>query len=288
MAHRALARNAPKQSALDKTGIARNSAAMIEMAELATFTPETWLFPTLAAVAVLTGIVDSIAGGGGLIMMPSLLAAGLPPHLALGTNKLQSVFGTTMACRTYHKSGLVAFRENRALVALAFVMAAAGAVLVQLIPARILTYIVPGFLLALAAYVIFSPRMTDEDAEQRVGRAGYAPVAGGIGLYDGFFGPGTGQFFSASLVGLRGYGLTRATANAKLFNMATNWASVIVFALGGKMVWLLGLCMAAGAMLGGFIGSRVAIRHGARLIRPLMIVASLGLTGRLIWGWFTS
>ncbi len=240
------------------------------------------------AVAIFTGFVDSIAGGGGLVMMPALLATGMPPHLALGTNKLQSVFGTSMACRTYWRGGMVQVRENLPLVAIAFVGSVSGAILVQLLAPKVLNYVVPIFLLALAAYVILSPRMTDEDAQQRLTRRGYAPVAGSIGLYDGFFGPGTGQFFTASLVGLRGQGLTRATANTKLFNATTNWAAVAVFALGGKMVWLLGFTMAAGAMLGGFIGSRFAMKHGARIIRPLMIIACLGLTGRLVLGWFTS
>ncbi|MGB7408491.1 MAG: TSUP family transporter [Pontixanthobacter sp.] len=247
------------------------------------FTPELWLLATMFGVAILTGFIDSIAGGGGLIMMPSLLAAGLPPHLAIGTNKLQSVFGTSTACWSYHRGGLVEIRRNLWLVALVFIGSAIGALTIQQVSADVLRYVVPFFLVGLAAYVIFSPRMTDADAEERLSRKAYAPVAGGISFYDGFFGPGTGQFFTASLVALRGYGLTKATANAKLFNATTNWAAVIVFALGGKMVWLLGLCMALGAMIGGFIGSRFAMRHGARIIRPLMIAASLGLTGKLIW-----
>ena len=250
------------------------------------FTPEVWLLVTMFFVAICTGFIDSIAGGGGLVMMPALLAAGLPPHLAIGTNKLQSVFGTSTACWSYWRGGLVEVRENLPLVALVFAGSATGAVLIQQISPGILAYIVPVFLLALAAYVIFSSRMTDNDAQERLSRKGYAPVAGGISFYDGFFGPGTGQFFTASLVGLRGHGLTRATANAKLFNATTNWAAVLIFTLGGKMVWALGLAMAAGAMLGSILGSRFAMRHGARVIRPLMIVASLGLTGKLIWDLF--
>lgn len=250
------------------------------------FTPEMWLIAVMFGVALFTGFIDSIAGGGGLVMMPALLAAGLPPHLAIGTNKLQSVFGTTTACINYWRGGLVEVRRNLPLVGVAFGCAAAGALLVQQIPAQVLGYAVPVILLGLALYVIFSPRMTDMDAHQRVGRKGYAPVAGGIGFYDGIFGPGTGQFFTASMVGLRGFGLTRATANTKLFNAATNWASVIVFAFGGKLVWALGLAMAAGAMIGGYLGSRFAMRHGAKVIRPLMIVASLGLTAKLMLDWF--
>ena len=251
------------------------------------FTPDATLLVTMAAVAVLTGFIDSIAGGGGLIMMPSLLAAGLPPHLALGTNKLQSVFGTTMSCTTYSRRGLVEWRTYWPLAIVVFIAAGTGATIIQRIPAETLSFAIPFLLLGLAAYVIFSPRMTDEDAHIRLSPKGYAPVAGAIGLYDGIFGPGTGQFFTASLVALRGKGLTRAVANAKLLNATTNWAAVIVFALGGKMVWLLGLCMAAGAMLGGYMGSHFAMRHGAKIIRPLMIAASLGLTGKLFYDLLT-
>ena len=250
------------------------------------FEPEPWLYAVMAGVAVFTGFVDAIAGGGGLVMMPALLTAGLPPHLALGTNKLQSVFGTSTAFANYWRGGLVAVRPNLWLVAVVFAGSVAGALAVQAVSSRVLTFIVPVFLLVMAGYVILSPRMTDENADERLSRRGYAPVAGSIGLYDGFFGPGTGQFFATSLVGLRGYGLTKATANTKLLNAATNWAAVLTFALGGKIVWLLGLCMAAGAMLGGFLGSRFAMRHGARVIRPLMIVASLGLTAKLVFDWF--
>ena len=113
-------------------------------------------------------------------------------------------------------------------------------------------------------------------------------VGAAIGGYDGFFGPGTGSFFTATLVGLRGIGLTRATALTKLFNLTSNVASVIFFAIGGKMFWLLGLCMAAGAMVGGWIGSHTAMRFGARLIRPLLVLLSLGLTARLLWSYFAA
>jgi uncharacterized membrane protein YfcA len=130
--------------------------------------------------------------------------------------------------------------------------------------------------------------MTDEDAHQRLTQRGYAPIASGIGFYDGFFGPGTGSFFVTSLVGLRGFGLTRATGTTKLLNATTNVASLLVFVVGGKVLWLLGLCMAVGAVLGGWLGSHFALKHGARLIRPLLIATSLALTGRLIWGFFSS
>jgi uncharacterized membrane protein YfcA len=164
--------------------------------------------------------------------------------------------------------------------------ASGGALLVQSIDTHALSLIIPLLLMAVAIYVIASPRMSDEDAHQRISARGYSAVGGVIGVYDGFFGPGAGSFYTTSLVALRGLGLTRATALTKLFNLTSNVASVLLFAIGGKMFWLLGLCMAAGAMAGGWIGSHTAMRFGARLIRPLLVILSLALTARLLWGYF--
>lgn len=247
---------------------------------------EPWIYPALTLIAILTGFIDAIAGGGGLIMLPALLFAGASPIQALATNKLQSVFGTAVATRNYARAGLVEWRPNRLSILLIFIGASAGCIAVQLIETRVLDLVIPVLLVASALYILLSPRMSDEDAQHRLSSNGYSPVAGGVGFYDGFFGPGTGTFFTASLVALRGYGLTKATALTKLFNFTSNVASVVLFALGGKMLWLLGLCMAFGAMLGGWLGSHSALRFGARLIRPLLVAISLGLTARLLWSYF--
>jgi uncharacterized membrane protein YfcA len=249
---------------------------------------EPWVYPALTAIAVLTGFIDAIAGGGGLIMMPALLFAGVPPLHALGTNKLQSMFGTGTALRNYWRSGLVEWKRNRLTVLFVFAGAVGGVLLVQSIETRLLALIIPVLLVASAIYILVSPRMSDEDAHHRVSSAGYAPIGGAIGFYDGFFGPGAGTFYTTSLVALRGYGLTKATGLTKLFNVTSNVASVLMFALGGQMLWLLGACMAAGAMAGGWLGSHTALRFGARLIRPLLVVISLALTGRLLWSYFTA
>ena len=247
---------------------------------------EPWVYAALTVTAVLTGFIDAIAGGGGLIMMPALLSAGVPPINALATNKLQSVFGTAVACSNYARNGLIDWRANLLTIALVFAGASVGVIVVQTIDTRALSLIVPLLLLIVAIYVLVSPRMSDEDAHQRITAHGYAPVGAMIGAYDGFFGPGTGSFFTTTLVGLRGLGLTRATALTKLFNLTSNVAAVLLFALGGKMFWQLGLCMAGGAMVGGWIGSHTAMRFGARLIRPLLVALSVGLTGRLIYSYF--
>lgn len=247
---------------------------------------EPWIYPALTAVALVTGFIDSIAGGGGLLMMPALLSTGLPPHLALGTNKLQSLCGVSTALRNYWRGGLVDIRANLGLAAVVFVGAAAGAVLVQRLDSSVLQVVVPVLLFGASLYVLLSPRMGDEESRARLSQRGYAPVAGGVGFYDGFFGPGTGTFFTASLVGLRGMGLTRATGNTKLFNAVSNVAALLVFIAGGQVLWLLGACMAVGSMAGSWLGSRTAMRHGAPLIRPLLVICSMALTGRLLWQWY--
>jgi uncharacterized membrane protein YfcA len=170
-------------------------------------------------------------------------------------------------------------------VLIVFAGASAGVGAVQAVGSRSMGLVIPILLMGVALYVLLSPRMTDEDAHERIGVTAYKPVAAAIGFYDGFFGPGTGSFFTSSLVGLRGMGLTRATALTKLFNVTSNVASVLIFAVGGKILWTLGLCMAVGAMAGGWVGSHTALRFGARLIRPLLVVLSLGLTARLLWGY---
>lgn len=248
---------------------------------------ELWVFVALTAVCIVSGFIDAVAGGGGLLTMPALLSAGLPPHLALGTNKLQSLAGVTMAMRTYHRKGLLEIRPNLGAVICILIASAAGALAVQMLDTKILNLIVPVLLVLCAAYVIFSPRMDDSDRHHILTRKGYNPVAGGVGFYDGFFGPGAGSFYTTSLVALRGMGLTRATALSKLFNMTSNAGSLAMFIAGGKVFWSLGLCMCVGTVIGSWIGSHSAIRFGAKLIRPLLVTISLALTARLIWTYFT-
>ena len=246
------------------------------------------VYPIMTAIAFCTGFIDAVAGGGGLIMVPALLFAGVPPIQTLGTNKLQSMFGTSMACLNFARAGLIDWRKHRLTVALVFLGASAGVLIVQAVGGASMGLVIPILLMAVSLYVLLSPRMTDQDAHQRVSDKGYLPIATGIGFYDGFFGPGTGSFFSSTLVGLRGYGLTRATAITKLLNLTSNIASVLFYALYGNIYWLLGLCMAVGSMAGGWLGSHSAMRFGAKLIRPMLVILSLGLTAKLLWSYFTA
>lgn len=247
------------------------------MVELA---PEIIALLCLAAVAA--GFVDAIAGGGGLITVPALLAAGIPPVAAIATNKVQASFGTASATWSYWRAGRIDFGILKWPLAATLVGAGLGAFAVTVVDTRWLMVLLPVLLIAIALYFLFGPKASDEDAHARLTPLAYSAVAGGIGFYDGFFGPGTGSFFALSLVTLMGMGLTRATAHTKALNLMSNVISVVVLAAGGHVLWLLGGCMAVGQIIGGRLGAHSAMRFGPRLIRPLLVIISLGMVAKLL------
>ena len=241
------------------------------------------IYAILTAVAFVAGFIDAIAGGGGLLTVPAMLAAGIPPIPVLATNKLQSSFSSATATFSFSRKGMIDWRTYWPQIVIIMILSAIGAWAVQSIESDILNLIVPVLLVAVAAYVLLSPRMSDEDVHHRLSARAYLPVGGAIGFYDGFFGPGTGSFFATSLVSLRGLGLIRATAHTKAFNFASNFGSLIIFLAAGKAIVLLGLCMAIGSASGAWTGSHTAMRFGARVIRPLLVTISLALTAKLLW-----
>ncbi|WP_347270108.1 TSUP family transporter [Rhizorhabdus histidinilytica] len=240
-------------------------------------------YALLTVVAFIAGFIDAIAGGGGLLTVPAMLSAGVPPIATLATNKLQSSFSSATATFNFSRKGLIDWRTYWPQVVMILILSGLGAWIVQSIKTDVLKLIVPVLLVAVAAYVLLSPRMSDEDVHHRLGTRGYLPVGGAIGFYDGFFGPGTGSFFATSLVSLRGMGLIRATAHTKAFNFSSNFGSLIVFLSTGHAMILLGLCMAVGAASGAWTGSHTAIRFGAKVIRPVLVTICLALTAKLLW-----
>jgi uncharacterized membrane protein YfcA len=237
----------------------------------------------LAAAALLAGFVDAIAGGGGLIAVPALLFAGLPPAMAIGTNKAQAVFGTSSAVLTFYRRGHLDVGGALPAVLTTAIAAALGGWTLRHADASVLAGVIPLLLIFVALFFLFGPRLTDEDARSRISMIALAAtVAPVIGFYDGFFGPGAGSFFTIAFVVLRGYGMRRATANAKLLNLTSNFVSLLVLAASGAVVWEIGLVMAAGQIVGGWLGSRAAIHFGANLIRPMLVIMSLALTGKLL------
>lgn len=247
------------------------------MLELA---PEILAF--LFAAAIAAGFIDAIAGGGGLITVPALLAAGVPPVAAIATNKVQGSFGTAAATWTFWRKGRIDFALLKWPLIATVIGAALGAVTVTFVDTAWLLVLLPVLLAGIAIYFLVGPKASDEDVHARLTPFAFGAVAGGIGFYDGFFGPGAGSFFALALVTLLGMGLTRATAHTKALNFASNFVSVVVFAVGGHVLWAVGLTMAVGQVLGGWLGSHAAMRFGPRLIRPLLVVICLGMVVKLL------
>lgn len=241
------------------------------------------LLPILAAVGVAAGFVDAIAGGGGLISVPALMWAGLPPVQALATNKLQASFGSFTATANYYRNGLVKFRELRIAVFFTFIGSAAGALLVQTLPTDFLEWLIPLLLIIFALYLLFSPKAGDKERHQRITPTFFGLLIGSsVGFYDGFFGPGTGSFFTFAFIALLGYTLPQATGGTKLLNFTSNFAALVVFILSGKVLWLIGLVMGCGQIFGAYLGSHVTIRHGSRIIRPVLVAVSITLAAKLL------
>lgn len=238
----------------------------------------------LAGVGLVAGFVDSIAGGGGLLALPSLLLAGLDPVSALATNKLQGSFGTASATHTFWRKGLLKPSEHVAEIGMVFVGAALGVMAVAYVPTQLLKQVMPVLLVLVAGYFALSPKLSVVGSvpKLRIGVFSFC-VAPLLGFYDGVFGPGTGSFFMLALVSLFGLGVVEATGRTKLLNFTSNIASLLMFMLGGKIVWMVGLCMGLGQIAGAQLGARVAIANGARVIRPLLVVVCCAMAVRLWW-----
>jgi uncharacterized membrane protein YfcA len=245
------------------------------------FSPE--LLAVLFLVGTAAGFVDSIAGGGGLLALPVLLWTGLDPASALGTNKLQGSFGTLSSSLRFVRSGHVDVARLREAIFATFIGSALGSVGVQFLHAGFLERLIPIMLIAFAVYFLFSPRAGDVDAHRRVGERTFAWTAGlGAGFYDGFFGPGAGSFFAIAFVALLGYNLRKATAHTKVLNLTSNLAALLFFAIGGHVVWVLGLVMGAGQFLGAQAGSHMVITRGAAIVKPLLVIVSLAISAKLL------
>ncbi len=239
------------------------------------------LFLIFAAFAA--GFIDSIAGGGGLITVPALLIAGLPPVEALGTNKVQSIFGSGSAVLSYAQAGHVDPRRQIGSAVLSFAGAFLGALLATVLPTEILRTMLPVLLIAIALYFAFRRGIGDSDRASKISPTLFAmALVPAIGFYDGVFGPGTGSFFMLAFVVLAGYGILKATAHTKLLNFASNAGGLACFALFGAVAWKTGIAMGVAQFIGARIGSRLAMKNGARLIKPLLVLVCLALAVRLL------
>lgn len=241
------------------------------------------LLAILAVAAFVAGFVDSIAGGGGLITVPVLLLAGFSPVESLGTNKFQGLFGSASSTIAYAQKGQVDLRKQLPAAVMSCIGGGVGALLATVIPGEWLRLVLPFLLVAIALYFALKPSMNDVDRAQRMTPFLFGlTVVPMIGFYDGVFGPGAGSFFMLAFVTLAGYGLLKATAHTKLLNFASNLGGFAVFFMVGVVSWKAGLVMGVSQFLGARLGASLAIKNGARLIRPLLVLTCAALAIRLL------
>jgi uncharacterized membrane protein YfcA len=239
----------------------------------------------LCLAALVAGGVDAIAGGGGLITLPMLLATGMPPHVALGTNKGQSVFGACAALVRFSRAGLVSGKLAWVSFPLGLLGAFAGTRLVLWVKPEVLKPLVLALLVAVAAFLAFRrgppPGERPEPPLARLQLLG-GLIAFGIGAYDGFFGPGTGTFLIVGFSTLLGHGLMRASADAKVVNFASNIAAVLLFAWKGVVLWHVALPMAVAQFTGAWIGAHLTVvKGGDKLVRKVVLVVVTALVLKL-------
>ncbi len=233
----------------------------------------------------LTGFIDSIAGGGGLISLPSFLALGVPAHVALGTNKFSAFLGTGLSATYFARKGHVHWGSAIYALAGALAGSAVGARLALYLDERFLTYLL---IVAIPAAALFILLRKDFGARERhlpPGRLAACSLAVGfgIGMYDGFFGPGTGTFLILAFTVVLGFGLLTACGNTKVVNFASNIAAVATFMASGDIDYGLGIPCALSAILGNFVGTRLAIKNGARIVRPVMLCVIALLLAKIVW-----
>ena len=249
-----------------------------------TLTPRTFLI--VCPLLFLAGFVDSIAGGGGLISLPAYLLAGLPTHMAIGTNKLSSTCGTALTTVRFIRGGLIKWKLALPGIAAAMVGSALGSRLSLLADERIIRGVLFA-VLPVAAFIVLNPRFFPDREERELtvdARTLTVCVIAAlvIGFYDGFYGPGTGTFLIIAFTAFARLSVGAANAHAKAINLTTNVTALLVFLRGGTVLIPLGLAAAACNMLGNYVGSGLAMKGGAKITRPIILAVLALLLVKLL------
>ena len=237
----------------------------------------------LFIAAFLASLIDSIAGGGGLLTTPAMLLVGISPLNTLATNKFQSCFGTFTSTYNYYKNGLLTEPRRFLYFFLSFGGSMVGTFLVSRISNEVLESIIPILLISAAVFFILNRGPSTSNKSSSLIFI-FNVIVVLIGFYDGFFGPGTGSFFVLAFVIIKGISIMEATAITKLLNFASNFAAFIIFALKGYVIWELGLIMAVAQIGGANLGSRFAISNGEKVVRPVLVIVSILLSIRILFG----
>lgn len=236
------------------------------------------------AVALAAGFIDAICGGGGLLSVPALMMIGLSPAQALATNKLQGVFGKLSSARYFLKKRIIKIRKMKWALLYCFIFSMLGAFAVQIINPIVLQTFIPWAIVAVTLYILFSPRLSDLDHRKRIRRTVYGiAVVPIVAFYDGFFGPASGSFLVVSFVALLGYNTTKALGYSKLLLVVANFGALIAFAIGGHVLWGLGLIMAVGQYIGAHLGSRLVYRKGNKLVKPMLAGVSMAFFAKILY-----
>ncbi|MEU0665486.1 TSUP family transporter [Streptomyces lavendulocolor] len=241
----------------------------------------------LCAAALVAGWIDAVVGGGGLLLLPALLL-GLPQVPAahiLGTNKAVAIVGTTGAAVTYVRKAPVEVRTAVRIGLAALAGSMGGAFFAAGISSDVLRPVIMVVLLGVAAFVMLRPSFGTGAGKGPATRARVVTaivlVGGGIGFYDGLFGPGTGTFLVLALTAVLHLDLVTASATAKIVNVCTNAGALAMFAYQGTVLWQLAALMAVFNLAGGMFGARMALRKGAEFVRGVLLVVVFSLVAKL-------
>lgn len=246
------------------------------------------MFMIVCPMLFFAGLVDAIGGGGGLISLPAYLLAGLPPHMAIATNKMSSTCGTTVATVRLMKNKLINYRLAIPSVIAAIIGSSLGAKLSMMMDEKVMLYLMI-VLLPFCAFLVLNKKIFNDSGSSRVVAdqrtyliAGLSALV--IGVYDGFYGPGTGTFLIIAFTVFAKLNIAAANAQAKVINLTTNITALVIFLLHGEVLLPLGLAAAVCNMLGGYVGIGLMMKNGSRIVRPSIIFVLLLLLFKIITG----
>ncbi len=247
-----------------------------------------WLI--VCPLVFLGGLIDAVAGGGGLITLPAYLIAGLPAHMASGTNKCGNFFGTLLSAARFLKSGRINMASALCAAVGSLIGAFVGTKLNMVMPEEMLSYIMLAVVPVIAVFLAVKRDFGTQDRSGELGERTLLILSAAIGLavgaYDGFFGPGAGTFLILAFTSICRFDLLTASGNTKVANSASNVASLVTFALAGKVMWSVGIPAALCGIAGNYVGSGLALKNSAKIIRPMFFVVLTLLVIRLAYSLF--
>lgn len=241
------------------------------------------IYLVLTAVGFISGFINAVAGGGGLLVLPLMLWLGIPPVTALATGKFQAVFGTLSSSINYFRNGLIDFKSLWPVMCFSMIASACGTMIVLQMESSVLENMLPYFLIGISLFTWLSPNVNDIETPPLLANKFFKWGVGTmIGFYGGFFGPGVGAIAALGFSVLLGHKLRSATAQAKPVVLIANTVSVSIFLIDGHVLFAVGIAMALAQIVGAYFGSNLAMKKGAVVIRPLLVVTTIGIAIKLL------